>query len=108
MNLKLLKDYINSDLSLKSYCSFNNLKYDVTNRIVINTAHKLRSCTFIKSSSFLGNSCGARDVRNNKNEYLKAIDEYEMAIKPFKNEETDNRKISDLTVSDFIALMKSL
>lgn len=109
MDFNLLKEFLNSDTTQKDFAKSKNLSSAVIAHKLTREMRRLLSTRVIDGQSIVcDTSMIIYDVRRNKENWLKAITAYEQAMDAPVNFEKDNRKISDLTVSEFVGLLRSL
>jgi hypothetical protein len=109
MDFKLLKEFLNSDTTQKDFAQSKNLSSTAIAHKLTREMRRLLNTKVIDGESIVcDTSMIIYDVRRNKENWLKAINAYEQTMATPVNLEKDNRKISDLTVSEFVGLMRSL
>ena len=108
MDFNLLKEFLNSNTTQKDFAKLKNLSSAVIASKLTREMRRLLYTSVIDGKSIIcDTSMIIYDVRRNKENWLKAINAYEQTMAApiiFKN---DNRKISDLTVSEFVGLLRS-
>jgi len=109
MDFNLLKEFLNSDTTKKDFAKSKNLSSTAISHKLIREMRMLLNTKVIDGESIVcDTSIIIYDVRRNKENWLKAINAYEQTMAAPVNFDKDNRKISDLTVSEFIGLLRSL
>jgi len=109
MDFNLLKEFLNSNTTQKDFAKSKNLSGTAISHKLIREMRRLLGTTVIDGKSIVcDTSMLIYDIRLNKENWLKAINAYEQAIAAPVISEKDNRKISDLTVSEFVGLLRSL
>ena len=109
MDFNLLKEFLTSDTTQKDFAKSKNLSSKAIARKLTREMRRLLLTRVINGRSIVcDTSLFIYDVRRNKENWLKAIDAYEQTIATPVNIEKDNRKISDLTVSEFFGILRSL
>jgi len=107
MEFNLLKEFLNSGITQKDFAKTKSLSSAAIAYKLTRQMRRLLSTKVIDGESIIcDTSMIIYDVRRNKENWLKAINAYEeRMLSPF---EIDNRKITELTVSEFVALCRSL
>lgn len=108
MNFNLLKEFLNSDITQKDFAKSKNLSSAAISHKLTKEMRMLLNTKVIDVKSIVcDTSMIIYDVRRNKENWLKAINAYEQTMAAPVNLEKDNRKISDLTVSEFFWILRS-
>ena len=107
MEFNLLKEFLNSNSTQKDFAKTKNLSATAISHKLTREMRRLLHTKVVDAQSIIcDTSMIIYDVRRNKENWLKAISAYEeIMLKPV---EIDNRKINELTVSEFVALCRSL
>jgi len=109
MDFKLLKEFLNSNTTQKDFAKSKNLSSAAIAHKLTREMRRILSTKVIDGKSIVcDTSMIIYDVRRNKENWLKAINAYEQTMAAPVNFEKDNRKISDLTVSEFVGILRSL
>jgi len=106
MNFDLLREFLESDVTQKDFAKRKGISAAAMSTKLSKQMRKLLSTPIIDGKHIVKHtSTVIHDVRHNKVLWIKAINEYDRVIGEPVNYEADNRKISDLTVSEFVRLM---
>ncbi len=109
MEFTLLKEFLNSNTTQKDFAKTKNRSAASIGNSLTKAMRRLLITRVIDGESIIcDTSMIIYDVRRNKENWLKAIDAYETKMKTPVFAEMDNRKISDLTVSEFIDIIRGL
>ena len=109
MDFNLLKEFLNSNTTQKDFAKSKSLSSAAISHKLTRGMRRLLSTKVIDGESIVcDTSMIIYDVRRNKENWLKAINAYELTMAAPVNFEKDNRKISDLTVSEFVGILRSL
>lgn len=109
MNFNLLKEFLNSNTTQKDFAKSKNLSSPAIAHKLTREMRRLLGTKVIDGESIVcDTSMIIYDVRRNKENWLKAINAYEQTMAAPVNFEKDNRKIIDLTVSEFVGILRSL
>lgn len=109
MDFKLLKEFLKSDTTQKDFAKSKNLSSAAIACKLNREMRILLKTKVIDGESIVcDTSMIIYDVRRNKENWLKAINAYEQTMATPVNLENDNRKISDLTVSEFVGILRAL
>lgn len=109
MDFNLLKEFLNRDTTQKDFAKSKNLSSAVIAHKLTREMRRLLNTKVIDTKSIVcDTSLFIYDVRHNKENWLRAINAYEQTMDAPVNFEKDNRKISDLTVSEFVGLLRAL
>jgi hypothetical protein len=109
MDFNLLKNFLNSDTTQKDFAKLNNLSTAAMANKLTREMRRLLGTRVIDGESIVcDTSMIIYDVRRNKENWLKAINAYEQKMAAPVIFENDNRKISDLTVSEFVSMLRFL
>jgi hypothetical protein len=107
MEFNLLKEFLNSNSTQKDFAKTKNLSATAIAHKLTREMRRLLHTKVIEGESIIcDTSMIIYDVRRNKKNWLKAISAYEERM--LKPVEIDNRKITELTVSEFASLCRSL
>jgi len=107
MEFNLLKEFLNSNSTQKDFAKTKNLSDTAISHKLTREMRRLLHTKVVDAQSIIcDTSMIIYDVRRNKENWLKAISAYEERM--LKPVEIDNRKINELTVSEFVALCRSL
>jgi len=109
MDFNLLKEFLQSNTTQKEFAKSNNISVNTISYKLQNQISRLLYTKVIDAKNIIcDTSIVIYDVRRNKENWLKAINAYEQTMAAPVNFQKDNRKISDLTVSEFVGILRSL
>lgn len=109
MDFNLLKEFLNSDTTLQAFAYSKNLSsFSIAGKLRLEMRRLLSTKVIDGESIVCDTSMHIHYVRRNKENWLKAINAYEQTMAAPVNIEKDNRKISNLTVSEFVGLLRYL
>ena len=107
MEFNLLKEFLESGLTQTQFGLNKNVSGGKMAAKLHKDIRRIFNSTFIDAEEIIGNhSSYIHDVKFNKENWLKAINAHEEIYLSLKD--PDNRKLSDLTVSEFMELMSAI
>lgn len=106
MNFNLLKEFLESGLTQQKFAAVKGFSVTCIRVNLIREMRLLRHTKVVDAEKIIGDtSMYNYDVRRNKENWLKGISAYEEAmLKPI---DLDTRKVSELTVSEFLSILSS-
>lgn len=109
MHFNNLKQFLESGLSQKQYAISQGVGVTTMADRLTREMRRLLSTSVIEANRIVGEvSMHIDDVKRNRANWLKAIDAYNQTMCAPVEIKTDNRKISELTVSEFVGVMMKL
>lgn len=109
MDLSLFKEFLLADMTQRDFAALKGMpSTTVATRCTKAMKHLLTTKIIDGKSIVKDLSMITYDVRENRDNWLKAIEAYERAVAAPVNYEVDNRKIGELTVSEFSGLLRHL
>ncbi len=106
MHFNNLKQFLESGLSQKQFAISQGISVTGMADRLTREMKRLLATNVIDARSIIADvSMHVDNVKRNKENWLKAIDAYERTIATPVDIKTDNRKISELTVSEFVGVM---
>jgi len=107
MHFNTLKEFLESGLSQKQYAISQGVGITTMADRLTREMKRLLNTNVIEAKRIVGEvSIHIDDVKRNRANWLKAIEAYDQTMCAPVDIKTDNRKISDLTVSEFCGLVK--
>jgi hypothetical protein len=106
MHFNTLKEFLQNGLTQNKYAKSKGWAVSSTADRMTREMKRLLATNVIDARSIIADvSMHVDNVKRNKENWLKAIDAYERTIATPVDIKTDNRKISELTVSEFVGVM---
>lgn len=104
MNFNLLKEFLESGLTNKKFANYKGVSGTCIGNKLKKEMRKLLSTNMFDAKSIVGDSyISIYDARKYKENWLKAIYAYERGM--LEPVSLDTRKISELTVSEFLSIL---
>lgn len=109
-NLQIFKSYLSENKTLKDLSIEHGISIERVRRLIIQRRDRIIHTELINASDIIGEiQIDLRDIKLNSHRWLNAINAYEKAlgidVKP-KFYIKDDRKLSELTVSEFLAILQ--
>ena len=109
MDFTLLKEFLNSNMTQKDFSKLKNVSATWISHKLSREIRWLLNTKVIDGKSIIcDTSTMLNDIRRNKENWLKAISAYEQTVASPIIFTKDNRKIGDLSVSEFANLLRAL
>jgi hypothetical protein len=106
MHFNNLKQFLESGLSQKQYAISQGISITGMADRLTREMKRLLNTNVIEAKRIVGEvSIHIDDVKRNRVNWLKAIEAYDQTMCAPVDIKTDNRKISELTVSEFVGVM---
>jgi hypothetical protein len=109
MHFNNLKQFLQSGLSQKRYAISQGVGITTMADRLTREMKRLLNTNVIEAKRIVGEiSIHIDDVKRNRANWLKAIEAYNQTMCAPVDIKNDNRKISELTVSEFVGVMMNL
>lgn len=109
MDLSLFKEFLLADMTQRDFAALKGMpSATLAGRCIKAMKHLIKTKIIDGKAIVKDLSMITYDVRENRYNWLKAIEAYERAVAAPVNYEVDNRKIGELTVSEFSGLLRHL